>query len=186
MLGVALLAVAVMPVAMGFWGQREAQQRWQQVLVSPLVEPDGPSADLFRPVDGLDFRMRVPRLGYSEIVREGVGFGVLALGPGHYPETAWPGQPGEVGLAAHDVYGLRFDNLERGDEIVLEARYGLFRYRVTGSEVFSPSETRRPPYRRSRGEGAPRLTLTSGWPVWAGPFATQRLAIFAQEDSVPV
>jgi sortase A len=182
-----LFSIAVVPVVGGLWGQREAQQHWDDILVTSLVDgPDGPTAKLFEPVDGLDFRMRVPRLGYSEIVREGVGFGVLALGPGHYPETAWPGQAGGVGLAAHDVYGLRFDNLERGDEIVLEARYGLFRYRVTGSEVFSPSETRPPRYPRSRGEGAPRLTLTSGWPVWAGPFATQRLAIFAQEDSVPV
>ena len=176
MLGVALLAVTVMPVAMGFWGQREAQQRWQQVLVRPLVEPDGPSPDLFRPVDGLDFRLTVPRLGYSEVVREGVGLAVLAMGPGRYPETAWPGRPGDVGVAAHNLYWQPFGDLTRGDEIVLEARYGLFRYRITGSQVVSardgwildPAPDR-------------QLTLTTSQPEWAGPFATRRLAIFAQE-----
>jgi LPXTG-site transpeptidase (sortase) family protein len=180
-MGAALLSVAVAPIAAGLWGQREAQQRWDQILVTSLVDgPDGPTAELFQPVDGLDFRMRVPRLGYSEVVREGASLGMLALGPGHYPQTAWPGQPGEVGLAAHNVYGLHFDDLQRGDEIVLEARYGLFRYRVTGSQVVSPGDGRVIDPAPGR-----RLTLTSGWPLWAGPFATQRLAIFAEEETLP-
>jgi len=175
--GVALLAVAVMPVAMGFWGEREAQQRWEEILVSPLVRPDGPRVELFRPVDGLDFKLTVPRLGYSEVVREGVGLGVLAMGPGHYPQTSWPGRPGAVGVAAHNLYWQPFGDLKPGDEVVLEARYGLFRYRITGSQVVSlrdgwildPAPDR-------------QLTLTTGSPEWAGQFATRRLAIFAQEE----
>ena len=133
-----------------------------------------PWPDLARPVDGLDFRLTVPRVGYSAVVREGVGLDVLALGPGHYPRTAWPGQAGNVGVAAHNAYWLRFVELKPGDQLELQTRYGAFRYGVTDSRVVSPAD----------GwvlEPAPdrQLTLTTCWPVWAGQFATQRLAIFA-------
>jgi hypothetical protein len=61
--------------------------------------------------------------------------------------------------------------------VVLEARYGLFRYRITGSQVVSLRE----------GwilDPAPdrQLTLTTSSPDWAGQFTTRRLAIFAQEE----
>jgi sortase A len=177
-LGGVLLAAGLAPVVGGLWGQRQADARWQQIVARPPQAAETPAgglpADVFRPVDGLDFRLTVPSLGYSEVVREGVGLDVLALGPGHYPKTAWPGQPGNVGVAAHNVYWLRFTELRPGDELRLEARYGGFRYRVTGSRVVAPADSwvlAPVPDRQ--------LTLTTCWPVWAGQFATQRLAIFA-------
>lgn len=175
--GLVLLACGLAPVLGGFWGQRQADQRWKQVIASspPSLRPEQtPTPDLVQPVDGLDFRLTVPRLGYSEVVREGVGLDVLALGPGHYPRTAWPGQPGNVGVAAHNVYWLRFVELTPDDELRLETRYGDFRYRVTGTRIVSPSDgwVLEPTPDR-------QLTLTTCWPVWAGQFATQRLAIFA-------
>jgi len=133
-----------------------------------------PPAGLARPVDGVDFRLRVPRLGYQAVVREGVAPDVLFGGPGHYPDTSWPGQPGNVGVAAHNVYWLRFDQLTRGDVILVDTRYGAFRYRVTRTTVAGASD-------RSVLAPAPdrRLTLTTCWPLWAGELAPARLAIFA-------
>jgi len=133
-----------------------------------------PPPALARPLGGVDFRLRVPRLGYRALVREGVAPDVLFAGPGHYPETRWPGQPGNVGVAAHNVYWLRFDRLAPGDELILDTRYGSFRYRVTGSRVVDPAD-------RSVLADTPghRLTLTTCWPLWAGQLAPSRLAIFA-------
>jgi sortase A len=161
-------------------GRRHAEERWAQILTTPFAEHHGgrSARDLFRPVEGLDFKLTVPRLGYSEVVREGVSLDVLAMGPGHYPRTAWPGEPGDVGVAAHNVYWLRFDDVSPGDEIVLEARYGLFRYRVTGSTVVSPRET----WVLDSAPGR-HLTLTTCWPLWAGQFASRRLAIFARQEA---
>lgn len=133
-----------------------------------------PPAQLARPVDRIDFRLRIPKLRYRAIVREGVGDDVLFAGPGHYPGTRWPGQGGNVGVASHNVYWLRFDQIARGDEIVLDTRYGSFAYRVTGVEVVSPAD-------RTVLADAPdrHLTLTTCWPLWAGQFGSERLAIYA-------
>ena len=150
--------------------------RWQRIAGGTPAAAGRvpPPPALARPVDGVDFRLRVPRLGYQAIVREGVSPDVLFGGPGHYPETSWPGQPGNVGLAAHNVYWLRFDQLARGDAIVVDTRYGSFQYRVTGTRVADSDD-------RSVLAAAPgrRLTLTTCWPLWAGELAPSRLAIYA-------
>jgi LPXTG-site transpeptidase (sortase) family protein len=173
--GLALLVGWAGTLAAGQWRQWDAEARWDQLdgtADRPGQVPPPPA--LARPLDGVDFRLRVPRLAYRAVVREGVTADVLFGGPGHYPETAWPGQPGTVGVAAHNVYWLRFDQLGPGDELILDTRYGTFRYRVTGSRVVGPDD-------RSVLAAAPgrRLTLTTCWPLWAGQLAPFRLAVFA-------
>ena len=176
-LGLALVAVGLVLVvywASDFlaaaWRQRQDEARWLQLSAAP----PGSAAELARPVDGIDFRLRVPKLGYSAVVREGVGLNVLASGPGHYPTSAWPGQSGTVGVAAHNVFWIQFDQLRPGDQLILETRYGTFNYRMTGSRIVSPSDTSVLTPEQDR-----QLTLTTCWPLWAGQVAQQRLAIFA-------
>jgi len=176
--GVLLLGTWACTLALGEWRQRDAQARWAQVAAGaddverPAEVP--PPRGLAAPVDGVDFRLRVPSLGYRAAVREGVTDQVLFGGPGHYPGTAWPGQPGTVGVAAHNVYWLRFDQLRTGDELIVDTRYGTFHYHVTAMRVVDPDD-------RTVLASAPgrRLALTTCWPLWAGQLATQRLAVFA-------
>lgn len=131
---------------------------------------------LDHPVNGIDFEMSVPSLGYRASVREGVGSDVLMKGPGHYPTTPWPGRAGNVGVAAHNVYWLSFSRLKAGDQVQFQTRRGLFIYEITGSKIVEPDD---------RTVLAPttdhRLTLTTCWPLWAGAYATQRLIFFAKE-----
>jgi sortase A len=129
-----------------------------------------------QPVNGVDFAIRVPRLGYYSAVKEGVDLAVLYSSPGHYPETPWPGQAGMVGVAAHNVYWIDFPQLAKGDEVDLETRYGTFKYAVTGSRIVNPDD------RTILVQGPGRhLTLTTCWPTWAGSFATQRYVIFTDQ-----
>lgn len=126
------------------------------------------------PVNGIDFSIEVPKLGYEAAVREGVGAAVLDLGPGHYPEMAWPGQGNHVAVAAHNTYWIRFGELGAGDEVVLKTSYGVFRYSVTGTRIVKPDDrTVLVP------TGEETLTLTTCWPLWAGAWATDRLIIDA-------
>jgi sortase A len=154
--------------------QRSDEARWEQILGGAPTQKQGAPGDLARPVDGIDFRLRVPRLGYTAIVREGVGLDVLATGPGHYPATTWPGQPGNVAVAAHNVYWIQFDQLRPGDRLAVETRYGTFDYRVTSSRVITPDDSSVLQPQPDR-----QLTMTTCWPLWAGQFANRRLAIFA-------
>jgi sortase A len=165
----------------GMWSGVHEQQHlnhvWQGEIGTRLPAPRGVDPALKHPMNGVDFAIRIPRLGYFAAVKEGTDAGVLYSGPGHYPSTMWPGDPGTVGVAAHNVYWINFPQLAKGDEIDVETRYGVYRYRITGSEVVNPdNRTVVVPY-----SDGYRLTLTTCWPLWAGAFATQRYVIFAQQ-----
>jgi LPXTG-site transpeptidase (sortase) family protein len=128
------------------------------------------------PLDGVWFEMRVPAIGYSGAVRQGVGLNVLDIGPGHYPTTPWPGQPGNVGVAGHNTFWLSFSHLKSGDRVEIQTQHGLYLYVISGSKVVSPSDRT-----VLAATGDDRLTLTTCYPLWAGAYATQRLIFTARE-----
>lgn len=172
--GIVLLSTFAYGMWKGMDEQRHLDQQWQQQTTGTRnstahsVDPT-----LMRPVGGIDFAIRVPKLNYHAAVREGVDTGVLYSGPGHYPATRWPGEPGTVGVAAHNVYWINFPELKPGDEVDLETRYGDYRYAVTDTEIVNP-DNRTALVIDVNGF---HLTLTTCWPLWAGAFATQRYII---------
>lgn len=89
------------------------------------------------PADGQAFaRMYIPSFGadWSFTVQQGVGPAALEVGPGHYKETAMPGEPGNVGVAGHRVgKGAPFNDLDllnSCDPVVLETADSFYVYRV--------------------------------------------------------
>lgn len=151
------------------------------VAVAPSPSIPGPKPATIAqppdtPVDGTSFEMRIPVLGYSAMVQQGVSLNILARGPGHYPTTAWPGQPGNVGVAAHNVYWLSLNRLKAGDRIEIQTQHGLYTYEITGSKVTDPNDRT-----VLAATSDDRLTLTTCYPLWAGALATKRLIFFARE-----
>lgn len=167
--------------AYGMWNGHAEQQRldrqWQYVIGTRDSAPRTVDSRLKQPVAGIDFAIRIPKLNYYAAIREGVDSGVLYSGPGHYPGTRWPGDPGTVGVAAHNVYWINFPQLVRGDEIDLETRYGLYRYDVTWTQIVNPDDRTA----LVTDENGYHLTLTTCWPLWAGAFATQRYIIHTDQ-----
>ena len=176
--GLVLLATFGYGIWKGQDEQRHLDQQWQRYTIGTrdaatrAVDPT-----LRRPVAGIDFAIRIPKLNYYAATKEGVDSGVLYAGPGHYPATRWPGQPGTVGVAAHNVYWINFPQLKNGDEVDLETRYGVYRYSVTWAEIVNP-DNRTALVTDSNGY---HLTLTTCWPLWAGAFATQRYVIHTDQ-----
>ena len=70
--------------------------------------------------------LRIPRFGpgYAWVVVEGIDLDNLARGPGHYPQTALPGEIGNFAVAGHRAtHGepfAQFEALELGDAVVVE------------------------------------------------------------------
>ncbi|WP_038044901.1 MULTISPECIES: class E sortase [Thermocrispum] len=91
----------------------------------PALIRGKPFARLYVPAFGTDYRFAVV---------EGVGRDELAVGPGHYPHSALPGEPGNVAIAGHRVgRGAPFrwvDELRSCDAIVLETSRDFLVYRV--------------------------------------------------------
>jgi sortase A len=157
--------------------QQRLDQAWRTQVQVPATVAPKVDPSLKRPINGIDFAIVIPRLHYFAAVKEGTTSTVLYSGPGHYVDTPWPGDPGMVGVAAHNVYWINFPQLKPGDEIDLETRYGEFRYHMTGSKIVNPDDrTVLVP-----SEAGFHLTLTTCWPLWAGAFATQRYVIFTDQ-----
>jgi sortase A len=130
--------------------------------------------------------LHVPALeGYDPwVVVEGVSVEDLKSGPGHIPDTALPGELGNVVLSGHrTTYGApfeRYDELAPGDSVVLETREGWFTYTVRGSEIVAPTaiEVTYPVPGNPEAEPTQRLlTLTTCHPKYS---AQQRLIVRAE------
>ncbi len=53
------------------------------------------------PLNAAVGNLKIPRVGLDQIIVEGVTEHQLAMGPGHYPGTALPGEPGNAAVAGH-------------------------------------------------------------------------------------
>ena len=177
--GVLLIVSFLYATSESIAAQHRLDQQWRTQVQVPQAAPDSPPGNLKHPVGGVDFAISIPKLNYFAAVKEGVSSTVLYDGPGHYPQTPWPGDPGMVGVAAHNVYWIDFPKLQPGDEVDIQTRYGNYRYRVTGSRIVNPDD-RTVLVPSTAGF---HLTLTTCWPLWAGAFATQRYVIFADQFS---
>ena len=120
-------------------------------------------------------RIVIPTIGVDKIVVSGVRRDDLKRGPGHYPQTPLPGQPGNSAIAGHrTTYGQPFhrvDELVPGDEIIVTTLQGEFRYEVSGTEIVLPSQVE-----VIDDQGDDRLTLTSCHPKYS---ARQRIIVSA-------
>lgn len=191
-IGVVICAVPFAYLAYGNWEQGQINHQWQQQLRHPAPHPTtaapapavsptpGTAAVKGQPPlgSGLLFAIRVPKIGYYAAVEQGVSANILYIGPGHYPQTVMPGQPGTVGVAAHNTYWIRFGDLGAGDQIDVQTRTQTFTYTITGTQIVQPSDgavlDSKP--------GQHELVMTTCWPLWAGALATQRLIFFATQN----
>ena len=87
----------------------------------------------------------MPRIHVRKVVVEGSDKESLKTGPGHYPTTPFPGQPGNAAIACHrTTYGapcFNLDLLRTGDPIFVQTPQGSFRYEVERSWKVSPKDT---------------------------------------------
>jgi len=122
-------------------------------------------------------RIRAPAMDGLDIVFvQGTDTTSLEKGPGHFPETPFPGQGGTVGIAGHRTTYLapfrHIDSMERGDRIVLEMPYATIVYRVQKTEIVDPTDIGVVKY-----VGYERLVLSACHPVYS---AAQRFIVFAR------
>ncbi len=155
--------------------------RTQKALASEIKEQWEVAPDE-KPVLGEGMALlKIPKIGVDAVVVEGVEVEDLKKGPGHYPDTALPGQLGNLVISGHrTTYGApfyRLDELKEGDEIVVFDANGPYSYRVTETKIVLPTEI---------GVIAPssdaRLTLTTCHPRFS---AAKRLVVIAQLQGTP-
>jgi sortase A len=122
-------------------------------------------------------KLEIPAIGVSEYVVEGTDTGNLRKGPGHYPETPLPGEPGTVAVAGHrTTYGAPFrdlDKVRRGDEIIFDTPFGRFIYRIEEQRIVDDSDLS-----VLEPVGYKRLMLSACHPLYS---AAERIIVFAKQ-----
>lgn len=118
--------------------QREATTALDELWSEPPpVDPGNQRSEKFRPGDGEGFaKLYIPAFGSDFVftILEGTSDRVLEVGPGHYKETAFPGEPGNFSVAGHRVgKGAPFNDLDllrSCDALVVETQQDWVVYRV--------------------------------------------------------
>jgi sortase A len=112
----------------------------------------------------------------SFTVVQGTDEQTLEKGPGHYPQTAFPGMGQTVAIAGHRTTYLapfrHIDTLKPGDRIVLTMRYARFTYVVQYHRIVNPTA-----WWVTRNVGYERLVLSACNPLYS---AAQRIVVFAR------
>jgi sortase A len=113
---------------------RQLAQDWDN---SPVVGPGGGGPV---PSGGAIGRLYVPRMHKQWVVVQGVAPADIRYAPGHYPETAMPGQVGNFSVAGHRTPAIFWDldQVHVGDLIGVETRDKWYVYRVSQIEIVSP------------------------------------------------
>lgn len=149
-------ALVLLYVAYVLWGtgiqtgiaQDELREQTLGAWAEPSADPTSAAADAdepepeahqaledLQPGDGYGL-LRIPRLGtdWEWVVVEGTDLTHLADGPGHYEDSADPGELGNLAIAGHrSGHGAPFHELDRlraGDTIEIETADGLWTYTV--------------------------------------------------------
>ena len=167
LVAVALLGTVAWTLADAHLFQRQAAARLERAWATPsAARPLEVTASADRaPRGGIASgtplaRLSIPRLGASAVVAEGTDDHVLRRALGHLPESALPGEDGNVAVAGHrDTFFRALERVEVGDELLLESGAGRARYRVEWAAVVDPDQVA-----VTRDSGYPALTLLTCYP----------------------
>ncbi|OLF18405.1 class E sortase [Actinophytocola xanthii] len=110
------------------WHEQDTAEAQRSDHFEGLGEGDG-FAKMYIPAFGADYQFTIV---------EGTTAESLEVGPGHYTDTAYPGQPGNFSVAGHRVgKGAPFNDInliQSCDAIVVETQHSWFVYRMVPLE----------------------------------------------------
>lgn len=167
-------------LALGFCALVYFQAHFSQVYEQRQFELDlalpPPASGHPLRATGLVSRLEIPRLGVSVMVHEGVGPPILRIGAGHIPGTAFPSEPGNVGIAAHrDTFFRDLRKVRANDSIVLTTLDGSYRYSVEWTRVVKPADIQ-----VLASSERPVLTLVTCYPFYYIGSAPDRFIVRAR------
>jgi sortase A len=121
-------------------------------------------------------RVRLPTIGASFVVVDGTDGDSLRKGPGFFPQSPYPGARGTAAIAGHrTTYAAPFrrvDDLDRGDDVIVEMPYGRFTYEVERTRIVKPNALW--VLDKARED---RLVLSACHPLYS---AAKRIIVFAR------
>ena len=117
------------------WSKKVDMKLWSTVRVKAY------KAALQRETPATLAILRIPRLELEVPVYDGTTDAVLDLAAGRIEDTALPGTPGNVGIAAHrDGFFRVLKDIKEGDALVLDTPAATEQYRVEWIRITIPTD----------------------------------------------
>lgn len=121
--------------------------------------------------------LSIPKLRLEVPVFDGTDELILNRGAGRIKGTARPGEPGNVGIAAHrDGFFRRLKDIQLGDRVEMQSVNRKFTYVVDDIQIVSPYDVQ-----VLRPRPRPCLTLITCYPFYFVGDAPQRYVVHAHE-----
>ena len=175
--GIMALGYAAYAVLDLYWYQGVEMSKFE--TVSAPVDPPATEAAPIADGDVIG-EIEVPRLGLKAIVVQGDSARLLRRAVGHLPETALPGEAGNVALAGHrDGLFRRLRDVQPGDSITLRTPNREFQYQVEWTAVVPPTAVR-----VIQPTSEPALTLVTCFPFYYVGAAPERFVVRARKIAV--
>jgi sortase A len=159
------------------------QRAWDQSARTGKLNPPWPWADT-HPVA----RLRIPRIGYDEIVLEGASPRILAFGPARLLSSARPGEGGNIAVAGHRTsWFRRLEGVKTGDDLELQwldSRSHVLRsrtYQVKAIHIVKPDDVE-----LLAPTDNDALTLITCYPFGRGPRSPQRYVVRAVPSDLSI
>ncbi len=179
--GIAALAYAGYAVLDLYWFQHIELAKLEAVPIIPQPPPAEPIPSVAPVAAGeVIGEIEVPRLKLKATVVEGDSEKLLRRSVGHLPQTALPGEAGNVALAGHrDGLFRPLRNIQPGDMVTLRTRDHQFEYRVEWTAVVPQAATQ-----VVGPTSEPALTLITCYPFYYLGAAPERFVVRARRVSL--
>jgi LPXTG-site transpeptidase (sortase) family protein len=153
---VTLGLVVLLAVGYQLWGKtaviaseqdqlnQQLDQAWESPEPAATPNPsrdDEPAQPLGPPPGDAIARLYLPTLGKFWAVVEGIELDDIRYAPGHFPDTAMPGQIGNFSVAGHrnPATFWDLDKVDTGEPVVVETRDTWYIYTVTRNHIVEPA-----------------------------------------------
>lgn len=118
------------------------QGKTQENNILQTTIPDNIRIDKNKGIIGI---INIPKISLKAAIGEGVETETLKYAVGHFIGTPLPEKKGNFCIAGHRSYTFgeffnRLDELEAGDEIIIETNMGKYKYNVYEKKVVEPNE----------------------------------------------
>lgn len=119
--------------------------------------------------------LQVPSIGLVAPLFDGTDRATLNHAVGRIAETAWPGEPGNIGIAGHrDSFFMGLKDLKTGDAIELKTKRGIDTYIVDRTQIVTPRDVS-----VLQPRSTPSVTLVTCYPFYFIGSAPKRFVVTA-------
>lgn len=124
--------------------------------------------------------LKIPKIKAELPIVEGTDADDLEKGVGHYKDSYYPEDNGQIVLSGHrDTVFRRTGELGKGDKLEILVSYGTFTYEITGTKIVDKDDTSIITLQHDREE----LVLTTCYPFSYVGNAPKRYIIYGQRTS---